>query len=109
MYNTGLLIFTVATVTYAHKCIACQKHAEVLDALYITIAIGITFLISQINEYYEITYNLNDSIFSSSFYMLTGLHGLHVLAGVFFLYICTERICSQDFTCLHYVGLMCGI
>jgi cytochrome c oxidase subunit 3 len=109
MYNTGLLIFTIATVTFAHGSIASHKHEAALDGLYITIVLGIIFLISQVNEYYEITYNLNDSVYSSCFFMLTGLHGMHVLVGVFFLCRCIFRLTSQDYASLHYVGLVCGI
>ena len=43
------------------------------------------------------------------FFMLTGLHGMHVLVGVFFLFRCIDRITSQDYSSLHYVGLVCGI
>lgn len=41
--------------------------------------------------------------------MLTGLHGLHVFVGVFFLYVCLERFCNQEFTRMHYVGFVCAI
>lgn len=87
-YNTILLIVSGLTVTYAHVSIASTKHSCTLDGLYMTIFLGILFLISQINEYYEIAYNINDSVFSCVFFMLTGLHGFHVFAGVFFLYVC---------------------
>jgi cytochrome c oxidase subunit 3 len=108
-YNTLLLIISGVTVTYAHKAVACGRHSEVLDGLYMTIFLGIIFLISQINEYYEISFNINDSVYSSVFFMLTGLHGLHVFVGVFFLYVCLERFCNQDFTTNHYVGFICAI
>jgi len=87
---TLLLIISGVTVTYAHKAVACGKHAEVLDGLYMTIFLGILFLISQINEYYEISFNINDGVYASVFFMLTGLHGLHVFVGVFFLYVCLD-------------------
>lgn len=55
-YNTILLIISGVTVTYAHYASAAGKHSEVLDALYLTIFLGILFLISQVNEYFEIAY-----------------------------------------------------
>lgn len=57
-YNTVLLIVSGLTVTYAHISIASTSHANTLDALYMTVFLGILFLISQINEYYEISYIL---------------------------------------------------
>lgn len=47
-YNTALLIISGITVTYAHKATALGKHHEVLDSLYITVFLGILFIISQI-------------------------------------------------------------
>jgi len=108
-YNTILLIFSGITVTYAHHAVACGRHAEALDALYSTVFLGLLFLISQINEYFEIAYNLNDSTYSCVFFMLTGLHGMHVFVGVSFLYVCLERVCLQDFSMNHYVGFVCAI
>jgi cytochrome c oxidase subunit 3 len=109
LYNTLLLIISGITVTYAHNAAACGRHHEVLDGLYLTIFLGVLFIISQINEYFEIAYTINDSVYASAFYMLTGLHGLHVFVGVFFLYVCLERFCNQDFTVRHYVGFICAI
>jgi len=108
-YNTLLLIFSGVTVTYAHVAIASTSHSNTLDALYMTIFLGILFLISQINEYFEINYNINDSVYSCVFFMLTGLHGFHVFAGVFFLYVCLERTANQEYTSTHYLGLVCAI
>jgi cytochrome c oxidase subunit 3 len=108
-YNTILLIVSGITVTYAHYSVACGRHSETLDALYLTVFLGILFLISQINEYFEISYNINDSVYASAFFMLTGLHGLHVFVGVTFLYACLERFCLQDYSMNHYVGFVCAI
>jgi cytochrome c oxidase subunit 3 len=108
-YNTILLIVSGITVTYAHYALASSRQHEALDALYLTVFLGLLFLISQINEYFEIAYNLNDSSYSCVFYMLTGLHGMHVFIGVSFLYVCLERLCLQDFTINHYLGFVCAI
>lgn len=48
LYNTILLIISGVAVTYAHNATAMRTHYEVLDALYITIFLGILFIISQI-------------------------------------------------------------
>lgn len=85
------------------------NHRDTLDGLYMTVFLGVLFLISQINEYYEIAYNINDSVFCSVFFMLTGLHGFHVFAGVMFLYVCLERVANQEYTSKHYLGLICAI
>jgi heme/copper-type cytochrome/quinol oxidase subunit 3 len=36
-------------------------------------------------EYYEAPFSYSDSVYGCSFYMLTGLHGCHVMVGACFL------------------------
>lgn len=52
--------------------------------LVLTIALGLTFLGFQINEYAEFVkegLKLNTNMFASTFYILTGIHGSHVIIG----------------------------
>ena len=39
------------------------------------------FLISQMFEYFTLPFGLTDNLFASTFYALTGFHGLHVTLG----------------------------
>ena len=48
----------------------------------LTMAMGITFLAGQIYEYNHLEFGLKTNLFSSTFYVLTGFHGLHVLVGI---------------------------
>jgi cytochrome c oxidase subunit 3 len=43
--------------------------------------LGVFFLCLQAAEYYFAHFTISDSCFGSSFYMLTGFHGLHVAIG----------------------------
>ena len=50
-----------------------------------TLALGTIFLAVQIFEYSQLSgegFRLTSSLFASVFYVLTGMHGLHVLAGL---------------------------
>ncbi|TPX78081.1 hypothetical protein CcCBS67573_g00649 [Chytriomyces confervae] len=42
------------------------------------------FIFLQYTEYMYCSYQIADSVFGTVFYLLTGLHGLHVIAGVSF-------------------------
>jgi len=81
----------------------------VIDSLLITIILGIIFIALQTYEYYEADFNISDSVYSSSFFMLTGLHGLHVIIGVIFLSVCLLRVILNHFTVNHYLGLIFAI
>lgn len=50
--------------------------------LLVTIALGIAFLTNQLLEYATLDFHLDSHPYGSIFYFLTGLHGLHVLAGI---------------------------
>lgn len=56
--------------------------------LTITIALGAVFLIGQDEEYIRLIsekITIGSSVFGTSFYMLTGFHGLHVFIGLVLL------------------------
>jgi len=54
-------------------------------------------------------FTIADSVFGSVFYMTTGLHALHVIAGVLFLTIGMIRVFRDSFTTEHHLGLELSI
>ena len=74
-----------------------------------TISYGVLFTSIQYYEYTVAPFSMNDGIFGSLFYMLTGFHGIHVLVGTIFLSICLIRHLRLHFTINHHVGLECAI
>lgn len=48
----------------------------------ITAAMGVVFLAGQLYEYFHLEFGLTKNIFASTFYVLTGFHGLHVCFGL---------------------------
>ncbi len=67
----------------------------------ITILFGAIFLAGQVWEYIELVghgVTLNSSHFASTFYMITGTHGLHVLGGLIFLIIVFVRSLKGQFS-----------
>jgi cytochrome c oxidase subunit III len=48
----------------------------------ITAAMGAVFLVGQIYEYFHLEFGLKTNLFASTFYVLTGFHGLHVFFGL---------------------------
>ena len=58
--------------------------------------LGSTFLIIQINEYVHLGFTPQDTIFGTVFYLLTGLHGLHVFVGLCVLWFALNRARKQN-------------
>jgi heme/copper-type cytochrome/quinol oxidase subunit 3 len=74
-----------------------------------TVFYGILFTFIQYYEYTVCLFSINDSVFGSLFFMLTGFHGLHVMVGTIFLIVCLFRHLSLHFTVNHHVGLESAI
>jgi len=79
------------------------------NSLLATIGYGLFFTCIQYYEYLISPFSINDSIFGSLFFMLTGFHGFHVLIGSIFLIVCLIRHLKYHFTNDHHVGFECAI
>ncbi|MCX5945777.1 MAG: cytochrome c oxidase subunit 3 [Cyanobacteria bacterium] len=79
--NTILLLVSSLTFHRAARAI----HQDRIDAcrnwLLVTAALGFTFLGGQMVEYFSLPFGLTDNLFASTFYAITGFHGLHVTLG----------------------------
>nr|YP_008854390.1 cytochrome c oxidase subunit III [Meretrix lyrata]AGR50836.1 cytochrome c oxidase subunit III [Meretrix lyrata] len=81
-----------------------------LLALEITIFLGVCFTILQAMEYYWASYSFADGVFGSTFFLLTGFHGLHVIIGTIFLIVCWFRLLYFHFSFNHfYFGMWAAV
>ncbi|HWJ28656.1 MAG TPA: heme-copper oxidase subunit III [Flavisolibacter sp.] len=87
---TLILISSSFTFRMAEKNFLLNKEKKVRGWLLSTIVLGAIFLAGQGHEYYKLIQEhvtISESEFGSSFYTLTGFHGLHVLIGLIILCI----------------------
>jgi cytochrome c oxidase subunit 3 len=56
-------------------------------------------------EYLRIGFSPRDLAFGSTFYGLTGLHGMHVFVGLVLLSIALWRSLRGHFTATHHLGV----
>lgn len=104
LLNTFILLSSGATVTWAHHSIIYGSYKNAILALSLTVLLGVIFSFVQAYEYLEASYGLTDSVFGTTFYMLTGFHGFHVLIGTIFLGVCLYRLNAGHFTRTHHLG-----
>jgi len=86
--NTFVLLFSSFTLHLGHGALARGRRDGVIASLLMTIFLGALFLCGQLYEYGHLNgaaFNLQSGIFGTTFFMLTGFHGLHVLIGILFL------------------------
>ena len=101
--NTLLLLSSGVTITLAHWALKKGNRGSLVMWMFATIALGITFLGFQAYEYQEAysshhNLTLESGIYGSTFFMLTGFHGMHVTLGTIMLIVITLRCMKGHFT-----------
>lgn len=99
--NTAILLTSGLTVTIAHWSLLKGRRLTMLISQFATICLGVSFLILQAHEY-TIAYTekgltLGSGIYGTTFFMLTGFHGLHVTIGTIGLIVILYRMFKRDF------------
>lgn len=109
LLNTFVLVNSGAFVTWAHYSVLVGYRRQAIAALVYTIVLALFFTFLQYYEYTNASFNISDSVFGSTFYMTTGLHGSHVLIGTLFLIVCLGRLVAHHFTKQQHVGFEAAI
>jgi cytochrome c oxidase subunit 3 len=100
LVNTMVLLMSGVTLTYVQKIIIWNKgHARffAIKWFQVTIFLAICFLLVQRHEFIHAPFSINDSVYGSIFFLITGTHGLHVIAGTGFLIVCFMRVVARHF------------
>ena len=100
--NTAILLISGVTITIAHHALK-EGNRRVLNIfLALTFLLGFAFLGLQAEEYIhaytELGLTLSTGIYGSTFFMLTGFHGLHVTLGAIMLVVIWCRTMKGHFT-----------
>ena len=100
--NTLILLTSGVTVTMAHHALKAAHRKALLVWLGATVLLGCGFLyfqaIEYIHAYKTLNLTLGSGIYGSTFFMLTGFHGLHVTLGTLMLAIMWLRCAKGHFT-----------
>ncbi|MDX1625599.1 MAG: cytochrome c oxidase subunit 3 [Wenzhouxiangellaceae bacterium] len=108
LVNTLILLFSGWTITMAHWALKKEKREALVFWMLATVALGAVFLFFQVEEYIhayrDLGLTLGSGIYGSTFFMLTGFHGLHVTLGTIMLLVITLRIIKGHFTPKHHFG-----
>lgn len=109
LLNTLLLLTSGATLTLSHLFLRLEKFIYSISALAVTIILAIFFIFIQLFEFVTSPFSINDSLYGSIFFLLTGFHGFHVLIGTFFLIVCLIRMHLLHFTRSFHFGFEAAI
>ena len=102
LINTALLLSSSVTLTIAHHAVLSGQRSLVKFFLAATFILGFIFVFLQAEEYIEAYQHMNltlgSGIYGSTFFMLTGFHGMHVTIGAIMLTIIWFRVLNGHFT-----------
>lgn len=104
LLNTFILLTSGATITISHKLLKLRFYSFSMVFLQVTIILSYLFLVLQFMEYCTAGFSLNDGVYGSIFFVLTGFHGLHVIIGSIFLSVSFYRFSQQHFTPAVHLG-----
>jgi cytochrome c oxidase subunit 3 len=110
--TTGIILISSGTMHWAYRLLKNGNIESAKLPMLITTVLGVAFLVGQVLAWSELVKN---SVYfvgnpaGSFVYVLSGLHGLHIVGGVIFLLIVLVRIYRQKITTSNLVSVeMCA-
>lgn len=87
LINSIFLFTSGATMHLAYMSFTKGDMKRFKILLITTMVLGSIFLAGQVREYLTSNLSISDTIYGSTFYLITGLHGFHVLMGLMFMLV----------------------
>jgi len=95
--NTAILISSSFVINQANTAIKKNDVKGLRLWFGITALMGAIFLAGQLYEYNHLEFTLATNLFASTFYVLTGFHGLHVCFGLVMILAVLVRSFKPDY------------
>jgi len=104
LLNTYILLLSGATITYTHYSLISGDIYATTWGYVLTISLGLLFTVIQLSEYFSVPFSFSDSVYGSTFFAITGFHGVHVIIGTIFIMVAFARTLAGHFTREHHLG-----
>jgi len=102
--GTALLLTSGAYLTWAHHALLAKEDNSVISGFIYTFILGEFFVVIQASEYSMSPFTVADSALGCCFFLLTGLHGAHVIVGLRLLWLCFIRFLRADMRNSKHIG-----
>jgi len=106
--NSILILASSVSLMWSRKGLSTANRGQMIAGLAIAITLGVAFLFQQAMEYRhaaELGITLATGVYGTNLYMLTGVHGVHMLAGIIMLAVLLLRAFNGHLKPESHVGL----
>ena len=106
--STVVIIFSSITMAFAGAAARRGAATALKSWILPTVVLGVAFLVLQAIVWWKMgseQLDISEHLYAWSFYVLTGLHGLHVIGGVIPLLLVTRRAFKFGYTKLNHRGV----
>jgi len=108
--STAALLVLSGSLHYALRLLACNNQSGLRRGLLLAIAMSITFLLAQVQNWRTLAAQLVGveikSLYAFCFYLLTALHAVHVLFGIFPLIYVYSRATNDEYSSSRNEGVL---
>jgi cytochrome c oxidase subunit 3 len=80
--NTLILLASSISIWASERCIKRNRLRWSFALMAITFALGVRFVVIQLNEWSKKTYDMTTNLYGSLYFTITGFHLLHVIVGL---------------------------
>jgi cytochrome c oxidase subunit 3 len=102
---TILLVLSSVTIQFGVWAIQRGNRSGLIRWLFISIVLGLIFLVMQMYDYSQLPFRADDTIYGTTFYTLTGFHGAHVAGGIIFMMVILVRSMAGQFSASRHEGV----
>jgi cytochrome c oxidase subunit III len=96
--STVLILLSSGTIYLAYRALKSRETVKYRTLVSLTAILGLAFVATQLigfNELWQQNITFKDSVAGSFFYIITGVHALHVIGGVIALLVIFARAFSS--------------
>jgi heme/copper-type cytochrome/quinol oxidase subunit 3 len=102
---TLILVGSSVPLFWGEAAIRRGRVSQLRLGLFVSFSMGAAFLVNQVFEFHGLEFRASDNAYTSLFIVITGLHGLHVLAGLLISAVVQLKARLGWFDASHHVSV----
>ncbi|NJP04691.1 MAG: heme-copper oxidase subunit III [Chloroflexaceae bacterium] len=110
MLNTVVLLSSIGLMHMAYRAVRSDRQQLFENLLIATMFAGVIFIGGQVYEFSTLGFAMSDGAYASIFFVMIGLHAIHVVIGVLIFMVVHLRASMGHFHAQHYIPVeMCAL